>query len=158
VDLVGELSGDEPFFLQLSQLAPHVENGDSGGPCGGDAVPARRDLGRFADEPLPASPAFDEAEIEDKPAFVSGLPRITTAKRSLAETRWGCRLGSLGAVDRGIAQLVRALRAEGELEDTVIVFTSDNGTFHGEHRLPGGKGLPYAEAAELPLVMRVPPR
>jgi N-acetylglucosamine-6-sulfatase len=157
-ELVRELSGPQPFFLQLAHLAPHVENGDSGGPCGGDTVPAPRDLGRFAGEPLPDSPALNERPISDKPPFVSGLPPISAGKRSLAETRWRCRLESLGAVDRGIAQLVRTLRAEGELDETVIVFTSDNGTFHGEHRLPGGKGLPYAEAAELPLVIRVPER
>jgi arylsulfatase A-like enzyme len=156
VELVHEFSGPQPFFLQLSQLAPHVENGDSGGPCGGDAVPAPRDLGRFAGEPLPDSPALNEADVSDKPPFVSGLPSISPAKMRLAEIRWRCRLESLGAVDRGIARLVRALRAEGELERTVIIFTSDNGTFHGEHRLPGGKGLPYAEAAHMPLVIRAP--
>lgn len=159
VELVGELSGSQPFFLQLSPLAPHVENGDSGGPCGGDTVPARRDLGRFAGEPLPGSPAaVNEADASDKPPFVSGLPRISPHKLRLAETRWRCRLESLGAVDRGIAQLIRELREQGELDETVIIFTSDNGTFHGEHRLPGGKGLPYAEAAQLPLVIRAPER
>jgi N-acetylglucosamine-6-sulfatase len=119
-------------------------------------VPAPRDLGRFAGEPLPDSPALNEADVSDKPPFVSGLPSISPAKMRLAEIRWRCRLESLGAVDRGIARLVRALRAEGELERTVIIFTSDNGTFHGEHRLPGGKGLPYAEAAHMPLVIRAP--
>ena len=39
----------------------------------------------------------------------------------------------------------------------MIVFASDNGTFHGQHRLAGGKGLAYEEASHLPLAIRVPP-
>ena len=63
---------------------------------------------------------------------------------------------TLPAVDRGIADIVEALRAAGELDDTIIAFASDNGNFHGQHRLPGGKGLAYEEAAHVPFVMRVP--
>jgi N-acetylglucosamine-6-sulfatase len=72
--------------------------------------------------------------------------------------RYQCRVETLPAVDRGIAEIVRTLRQTGELDDTIIVFASDNGTFDGQHRLPGGKGLAYEEAAHLPLVIRVPPK
>ena len=51
----------------------------------------------------------------------------------------------------GSAQIVDALRQTGELDDTILVFSSDNGTFQGQHRIPGGKGLAYEEAAHLPL-------
>ena len=49
-EYVRDLSGEQPFYLQLWQSAPHVENlnANSGGPCGGQAVPPPRDLGRFA--------------------------------------------------------------------------------------------------------------
>ena len=75
--------------------------------------------------------------------------------RSLRD-RYQCKVETLPAVDRGIASLVETLRREGELDDTIIVFSSDNGTFQGQHRLPGGKGLAYDEAAHLPLVIRAP--
>ena len=54
------------------------------------------------------------------------------------------RLESLLAVDEGVAQVVEALRSAGELANTVLVFTSDNGFLHGEHRalLDRGKSLP----------------
>lgn len=160
VELIGELSGDDPFYLQLGQLAPHVENlnADSGGPCGGDAVPARRDQGRFDGTELPRLPGVLEADVSDKPAIVSGQEPLDARKREQIRARYQCRLETLPAVDRGIADIVEALRAAGELDDTIIAFTSDNGNFHGQHRLPGGKGLAYEEAAHVPFVMRVPPQ
>lgn len=158
-ELVRELSGREPFFLQLGQAAPHNENlnADSGGPCGGGAVPARRDEGRFAATPLPNLPAVLERDVSDKPYFVADQPPLDAAKRAKIRARYVCRLETLPAVDRGIAQLVAALREEGELDETVIVFASDNGDFHGQHRLAAGKGLAYEEASHVPLVIRVPP-
>ena len=160
IELIGDLSGAAPFYLQLGQLAPHVENlnANSGGPCGGDAVPARRDEGRFAGAELPNLPSVREADVSDKPPVVSDQPPFDAAKLEQIRAQYQCRLETLPAVDRGIAEIVRALRAEGELDDTVIAFASDNGTFNGEHGLPGGKGLPYEEAARVPFVMRVPPR
>lgn len=159
VDLVGELSGPDPFYLQIGQLAPHVENlnADSGGPCGGDAVPPPRDLGRFTGAQLPNLPAIREADVSDKPEIVSGQPPLDAAKLELIRGRYECRLETLPAVDRGIADVVSALRQAGELDETIIAFASDNGNFHGQHRLPGGKGLPYEEAAHVPFVVRVPP-
>lgn len=160
VDLIGELSGADPFYLQLGELAPHVENlnANSGGPCGGDAVPARRDQGRFPETELPRLPGVREADVSDKPAIVSGQEPLDAAKLEQIRARYECRLETLPAVDRGIADIVEALREAGELDDTIIAFASDNGNFHGQHRLPGGKGLPYQEAAQVPFVLRVPPR
>jgi N-acetylglucosamine-6-sulfatase len=158
-ELIGELSGPRPFFLQLGQAAPHNENlnADSGGPCGGGAVPARRDEGRFAGTPLPNLPAVLERDVSDKPYFVADQRPLNGAKRARIRARYQCRLETLPAVDRGIAQLVATLRAERELDETVIVFASDNGDFHGQHRLAAGKGLAYEEASHVPLVIRVPP-
>ena len=157
-EYVRDLSGAQPFYLQLWQSAPHVENlnANSGGPCGGQAVPPPRDLGRFAYEQLPRMPGVLERDVSDKPAIVSGQPPIDAARRAVLRDRYRCRVETLPAVDRGVAGLVRTLRETGELDDTIIVYASDNGTFDGQHRLPGGKGLAYEEAAHLPFAMRVP--
>ncbi len=160
VENVEELSGDKPFFLWVTQSAPHVENinADSGGPCGGQAVPPPRDLGRFDGTPLPRRPGVLETDVSDKPAIVSGQPQISAKQRERLRHRYQCRIETLPAVDRGIGELVDALRENGELDETILVFASDNGTFQGQHRLPGGKGLAYEEAAHLPLAIRVPPK
>jgi N-acetylglucosamine-6-sulfatase len=44
----------------------------------------------------------------------------------------------------------------GELDDTVLMFTSDNGFFHGEHRIFRGKELVYEESIRVPLAIRGP--
>lgn len=159
-ELVRELSGETPFFLQVGQAAPHNENinADSGGPCAGGAVPDRRDLGSFAGEPLPNLPAVLERDLTDKPYFVAEQRPLSASERREIRFRYQCRLETLPAVDRGIAQLVETLRRNRELDETVIVFASDNGNFHGQHRLAAGKGLPYEEASHVPFVVRVPER
>jgi N-acetylglucosamine-6-sulfatase len=159
-ELVRELAGESPFFLQVGQAAPHNENlnANSGGPCGGGAVPARRDEGRFAGARLPNLPAVLERDVTDKPYFVADQPPLDAAKRREIRARYQCRLETLPAVDRGVAELVATLRETGELDETVIVFASDNGNFHGQHRLAAGKGLAYEEASHVPFVIRVPER
>jgi N-acetylglucosamine-6-sulfatase len=153
-----QMAGPQPFYLQLWQSAPHVENmhADSGGPCGGQAVPPPRDVGRFPTTQLPRLPGVLERDVTDKPEIISGQPPIGPQRREVLRQRYQCRVETLPAVDRGIAEIVRTLRETGELDDTIIVYSSDNGTFDGQHRLPGGKGLAYEEAAHLPFVVRVP--
>jgi len=55
-----------------------------------------------------------------------------------------------------VKRIVDELRATGELDDTLLIFTSDNGFFHGEHRIPGGKNRVYEEAIRVPLMIRGP--
>ena len=57
---------------------------------------------------------------------------------------------------RAFKAIVRELRANGELSNTVLVFTADNGFFHGEHRIPTGKMHIYEESIRVPLLMRGP--
>src|SRR3712207_919128 len=59
-------------------------------------------------------------------------------------------------VDEGVARIVEALRRTGELDNTLIVYMSDNGFMHGEHRALAEKVLPYEESIRIPLVMRGP--
>ena len=59
-------------------------------------------------------------------------------------------------MDEGVKKVVDALRANGELDNTLIVYTSDNGFFHGEHRIPTGKLHIYEESIRVPLQMRGP--
>jgi N-acetylglucosamine-6-sulfatase len=159
VDAVARLAPEAaPFFLSVAFLAPH-----SGGPREPDdppglvtPAPAPRHRDALAGETLPASPAFDEADVSDKPGFIRARPRLGATRAAAIEENYRQELESLLAVDEGIVRVVEALRAAGELERTLIVFTSDNGFFHGEHRIPNGKVMVYEPSIRVPLILRGP--
>jgi N-acetylglucosamine-6-sulfatase len=153
VDAVRRLApSEQPFFLSVAFLAPH-----SGSPRETDdpagvftPMPAPRHRDRFASEPLPPSTAFDEVDVSDKPRFIRRLPRLGAERVAAITENYRQELESLLAVDEGIVRVVGALREAGELDRTLIVFTSDNGFFHGEHRVPFGKVMVYEPSIRVP--------
>ncbi len=145
----------KPFFLSLAYLAPH-SGGPNSGRCAGSAKPAIRHKGLYDAEPLPQPPSFNEADVTDKPQGIAGRPPLNANQISNATRNYRCRLESLAAVDEGVERVVDALRAQGELDDTLILYTADNGFFHGEHRIQTGKNRVYEEAIRVPLLMRGP--
>ncbi len=166
VDLVSQISTriiardapkPAPFFLWESYFAPHVglptEPGDPA--IGTPAVPARF-RGTFAGTPLLKDPSFNEADVTDKPAYVAGLSRLTSRMQSMLKNSYEQRLESLQAVDEAVKATVDALRSAGELSNTIIVFTTDNGWMMGQHRIHAGKTVPYEQSIRLPLVIRGP--
>jgi arylsulfatase A-like enzyme len=158
-DVIARRAGaDAPLFLWVTYVAPH--NGlprDPGDPPGmASPVPAPRHAGAFAGEPLPRTPAFDEADVRDKPPSIRRRPRLPASEVTAIEHHHRQELEALLAVDEGVARIVGALERAGELEDTLLVFTSDNGYLHGEHRVPAGKVLAYEPSIRVPLLMRGP--
>jgi arylsulfatase A-like enzyme len=159
VDAVKRLAArTEPFFLSVAYLAPH-----SGGPRESDdpanlatPVPAPRHRNRFSAEPMPRTAAFNEADVSDKPLAVRRRPLFGPARINGITEMYRQRLESILAIDEGVAAIVRALQDSGELSRTLFVYTSDNGFFHGEHRIPNGKVQHYEPSARVPLVMRGP--
>jgi N-acetylglucosamine-6-sulfatase len=145
----------KPLYVQVDHVAPHEGSPDAGR-CEMAAIPDPIDYGRFVGAPLPAKPSINEADMSDKPGFMRRFMPLTPVELADAARQYGCALASLRAVDRGVRQIVRALKEVGELDDTVIVFTSDNGLFYAEHRIRRQKIYPYEEAIRVPLVMRVP--
>jgi arylsulfatase A-like enzyme len=160
VDLIGAYAeDDDPFFIHVAHVAPHSHN-TKGSVCDDAAEPAPRDIGRYSRAifPKPPPPSFNEADVLDKPAFIDRLRPLTTADVKELRRKYRCRAASLRQIDRGVKAIVQALDQTGELANTVVVLTGDNGYFVGEHRLRRGKGLPYEESIVQPLVMRVPSR
>ena len=70
--------------------------------------------------------------------------------------RYQAQLTSLLAVDDMMESIVESLRRTGELDQTMIVLTSDNGFLNGEHRIPAAKQHLYEESSRVPLVVRGP--
>jgi arylsulfatase A-like enzyme len=159
VDIIRRrVPADQPLFLWFTPLAPH-----SGRPRDADdprnlatPSPAPRHRNRFASEPLPMPPSFNEQDVSDKPIGIRSRPLLSAAAVAAIRENYQQRLESLLAVDEAVASIVNALRETGELDRTLIVFTSDNGFFHGEHRIRTGKVLLYEPSIRVPLIVRGP--
>jgi N-acetylglucosamine-6-sulfatase len=148
-----------PFFMWLAFTAPHRGSsdrgeGDESGPK--NAVPAPEDEGRFDDLPVPRPPSFNEADVSDKPRAVRNLPPFSKRRLERVGERYRRQQESLLAVDRAVESVVDALDETGDLRHTVIVYTSDNGFFNGDHRFPSGKLLAYEPSIRVPLIVRGP--
>ena len=159
VELVRRLApGTKPFFLSVAFLAPH-----SGGPRDSDdpanlatPSPAPRHRNAMVSQPLPTPPSLNEADVSDKPAAMRSRPVLSTARLNAIRENYQQRLESLLAVDEAVRDIVSALQATGELERTLVIFTADNGFFHGEHRVASGKVLVYEPSVRVPLILRGP--
>ncbi len=133
----------QPLFAYFSPRPP----GDT---------PAPSDIGSFASFPPWRPPSYNEADVSDKPFWVRQLPLITQTQASTADTFHQQQLESLQALDRVVADIIDALTRTGRLNNTVIIFTSDNGMTWGEHRWLNKKWAPYEESVKVPLWIRVP--
>jgi N-acetylglucosamine-6-sulfatase len=149
-------SGRSPFFVSLNLLAPHHESRAIQRRTGQIVRPAPRH--RRAPVGLPARAAsFNERDMSDKPGFIRRRMRALRSRDVARIQRIAVqRRRALLAVDDAVAQVVRTLRRTGELDETYIVFTSDNGYMQGEHRIRSGKMLPYDPSTRVPLVIRGP--
>jgi arylsulfatase A-like enzyme len=142
----GAASDSRPFFVYLAPTAPHTP-----------ATPAQRHQGAFAGEKAPRSPSFDEEDVSDKPSWIrDDTERFDNEDISDIDHHYRDRLESMLAVDEMVASLVEELEAAGELDNTYIIFTSDNGYLLGEHRNNEQKDRPYEESARVPLYVRGP--
>ena len=141
----GAVHDHQPFFAYLSVYAPHQP-----------ATPAKQDVGKFPTARVPRTPAFDQADVSRMPMFVRDLPRFSSEETAAIDSLYRKRIRSLQAVDRGVARLVRTLRATKQLDNTYIVFASDNGFHLGQHRMPAGKQTAYDTDIHVPLMVRGP--
>lgn len=141
-----------PKFMWVSYFAPHTGVGDGGQ----EWVPAEPKYAGQSKLGLPQTPAVDEANIADKPPWIRDLPRLSAASKAKIISYRRERRDALRTVDDSVVRIVNALRDTGELADTVLVFTSDNGFMQGEHRIDWGKVVPYMESARVPLLIRGP--
>lgn len=136
---------ETPFFAYVAPTAPHLPQ-----------PPAPR----YEDHPWryaepPQNPNYFEADISDKPWWlrISGTAR--SAWKGWNKVDFQNRMGSLLAVDDLVAGTVEALDAAGVLDDTYLIFASDNGYNLGAHRLMH-KMAPYEESLRVPMVIAGP--
>ena len=150
----------KPFALVLSHKAVHYPY-----------LPAPRHDGLYADYQF-QRPAVSKEDLAGKPAMTSPPPKTNVNElEGVApepqESRRGRgrepqaivrdQLRCLASVDEGVGQIVAALEKSGQLDRTVIVYTSDNGYLMGEHGRFDDKRWPFEASIRLPLLVRYPP-
>ncbi len=157
-------SQGRPFmvFLAHKALHPNVQQRDDGSVAplqgqGAGFIPAERHRGRYAQSVVPRRPNATTT-VRRKPALerpITGLPPVSPATGT-PDQDVRDRLEMLLGVDESLQRLRQALAEMGELDNTVLILTSDHGYFYGEHGLNEERRLAYEETARIPLIIRYP--
>lgn len=136
--------GRRPFFMYVAPNAPHTP-----------AYVPERHRGMFSSKPLPSPPSLNEENISDKPAWLREKGRLGRSGTKRMEALYRKRLAALQSVDDMVGAFIDVLRKTGQLDNTYVVFTSDNGFLFGEHHRTK-KSLAYEESIGVPLIVRGP--
>ncbi len=173
VAFVKEAKRDQPFFLHFAHKAIHpdihqLDDGSVDKSQPGSFTPASRHAGRYKD-------AFFERRknVPSKPEDIASLAvRQALEQRNSSPIKedWSVlmdpgtsektirdRAEMLLSIDDGIGRIITALEEESIFDQTVLVITSDNGYFYGEHGLSIERRMPFEESIRNPLIVRYPP-
>jgi arylsulfatase A-like enzyme len=163
---------DKPFFMWVTPVAPHI-----GDPVEPDDPPAYRETPAWLQQfPTPARPdwvkgRFDaqithapgvpvhgpsEADVSDKPQNIRKWREMVPVEKDRLRDVARQRAESIYAWDVEFGKIIARLKKTGEYDDTVIVFTSDNGYYLGEHRQREGKIKAHEPVLHVPLVVAGP--
>jgi arylsulfatase A-like enzyme len=148
-------SKDQPFCLSVSFKAPHVQDEHPE-----QFLPDPVDASLYRDVTIPAP------ETED-PKYVASLP--ISVQRSEGRRRWAVRFSTpdlyqrsvknyyrlITGVDRAVGQALAALERAGVDDNTVVIYTSDNGFYLAEHGL-AGKWFMHEESIRVPMIVYDP--
>ena len=164
---------DKPFFLYIGHKAIHPEvkqldDGSVDTSYGAKYLAAKRHQGIYKDKVFPRRPNANTSTSQQPEQLM--LNEILTAKhsRQLVSTFGALldrdaeegpirdRAEMLLSVDDGLGKIMETLEEQRILNNTVILFTSDNGYFYGEHGLSVERRLPYEEGVRVPLLIRHP--
>lgn len=136
---------DQPFFAYVATYAPHLP-----------ATPAPRHATALPGIRAPRPSSFNEADMSDKPSWLRNTPLLTETQVADIDAKYRKRRQSLLAVDELVKGVIDTLQATGQLANTYVIFTSDNGFHQGQHRLPSGKMTAYEEDLLVPMSVRGP--
>lgn len=154
VDFIKNHNTQKPFILFLWHKAVH-----------GPHIPAERHNGLYEGENLPLPPYDTYKEtFAGKPKWqiAKVLEREDNLPDELPEKVWNPKykkffniLKTLKAVDESLGVVLETLQETKQLDNTVVIFTSDNGYFMGDHTLQD-KRLAYEASMRIPLIIRYP--
>ena len=154
LDRLEELSSqDKPFFLGISPTTPHVELGGGKYP-----VPPVRYENEFLDLQAPRAVNWnpDDSYQQQKVSWVKSLPLMNDTTIEKLDGLFRARAQSLLGVDDIVEDVIAKLAEKNVLNNTYVIYTSDNGWHIGSHRISAGKSLHYKESSNVPFIVRGP--
>ena len=156
--LINKRDNNKPFSLNLWHKAVHEKH-----------LPAPRHKDLYKDQKLPEPPYNTHKEtFKGKPewqrrkTFGFKWNEGDIVPEVLKEKNWPINkfknmqlLRSLIAIDESLGKVIETLKKIGELDNTVIIYSSDNGYFMGEHTFRD-KRLAYENSIRVPMIIRYP--
>lgn len=148
---------DKPFCLTLAFGAPHAEDSN---PL--QFLPRPESMAWYQDVTIPMAPSATEEAFHKLPPFIAN-------NKNEGRNRWRWRFDTpekyqtmmknyfrlCTEVDSACGKVITELTRQGLLDNTLVIFTGDNGYFHGEHGL-ADKWYPFQESIRVPLIVRDP--
>ena len=154
IDFLRARPADTPFCLTVAFFATHAEDGNKQ-----QYLPQPESMSLYRDVTIPVPPTATDAAFRALPPFLANAHnegrnrwtwRFDTPERYQESMKNYYRLAT--EVDAACGRVLDELRAQGVLDRTLVVFTTDNGYFHGEHGL-ADKWYPYEESIRVPLIV-----
>ena len=147
IDNFTALANAPPFLLVSAFPTPH-----------GPFTPAPQDMNHFKGLKALRTPNWNSSleSVLRKHWFVSTLAPIDPKTEARIDHVYQLREEALLSVDRHIQLIVQKLKAKGILDNTIIIYSSDNGFNMGQHRVTGDKRQPYEHDIRVPFIVRGP--
>lgn len=134
----------QPFFAEVSTFAPHAPY-----------VPAPRDADTFTALRAPRSPAYGRLP-SDPPSWLREHPALSATSSANIDQAFRRRVEDVQSVDRLVATLEQTVQRLGQSQNTIFVFSSDNGYHMGEYTLTSGKQTAFDTDVNVPLIAAGP--
>lgn len=144
IDAAAASPSEAPFALWVSTTAPHYP-----------LEPAARHRGSFNRLRFVRYPSTFEEDVSDKPPWIRSRAVPRSFETGVALNQRRRQLEMLLSVDDMVAAILDRLEVHGMGDDTIIVYTSDNGQAWGEHRWDS-KSCPWEECLRVPMLVRYP--
>jgi len=151
-----------PWFVVMNPVAPHYGGPhEADDPPKGFKTPARPNWVKgWYDDQIKRAPGIPvgatEADISDKIRATRRFSELGPGDRASVTKIARQRAESLKALDRSLGPVFDQLASSGEMGNTIIVFTSDNGYMLGEHHYRQGKVVGYDPSYRIPMLMAGP--
>jgi arylsulfatase len=157
LEFLRERPEDKPFCLTVAFFATHAEDANPE-----QFLPQKESMALYEDQMIPVPPNMTDDSFRRLPPFIAN-------EKNEGRARWHWRFDEpekyqrmmknyyrmATEVDATCGRILEELERQGVRGETLVIFTTDNGFFHGEHGL-ADKWYPHQESIRVPLIVDDP--